>query len=77
MPHAISSPVEVVHLFLSPKFDQLPRVLLSKSVLESEVVSDVAVAVLELIQCGLEYLDGALWRDGAVFRTEDTERKSL
>ena len=60
MLHTISSPVEVVHLLLSPQFDQLPRVLLSKSILESEVVSDVAVSVLELIQCSLEYLDGAL-----------------
>ena len=63
-----------MHLLLSPKFDQLSRVLLSKSVFESEVVSDVTVAVLELIQCGLEHFDGALWRDGAVFRTGDRER---
>lgn len=49
-----------MHLLLSPKLDQLPWVLLPKPVLETVVLFDVAISVLELIQCGLEYLDGTL-----------------
>ena len=61
-------PVQIVHLLLRPEFDELPGVLLAHHVLEAEVVLDVAVAILELIQCRLKHLDSTLWRDCPVFR---------
>lgn len=62
-------PLEVMHLFLGPQSNNLAWVLLSKSVLETVVILDVPVPVLELIECRLEDLDGTLWGDGLAFHT--------
>lgn len=58
-----TSPFQVVHLFLSPKLHQLSWVYLPKPVLEAIVILDVAVSVLELVQCCLEDLDSTLGWD--------------
>lgn len=49
-----------MHLFLSPEADDLAGIQLAEAFLEAVVVLDVLVAVLELIECGLEDLEYTL-----------------
>jgi hypothetical protein len=49
-----------VHFFLSPEADDLAGIQLAEAFLEAVVVLDVLVAVLELIECGLEDLEYTL-----------------
>jgi hypothetical protein len=53
-------PLQVVHLLLGPHADNLARVLFPEASLEAIVVLDVAVSVLEFVQCGLEDLHRTL-----------------
>ena len=53
-------PLQVVHLLLGPHADNLARVLFPEASLETIVVLDVAISVLEFVQCGLEDLHRTL-----------------
>ena len=63
-------PLQIVHLFLCPHSHHLPGVLLAEAGLEAVIVFDVAIAILEFVESGLEHLHSTLGRQGAVFKTE-------
>ncbi len=52
-----------MQLLLRPHVDNLPRVLLAEALFESIIVPDVLFSCLELVQRGLEDLNGALFGD--------------
>lgn len=53
-----------MHLLLSPQPDDFARVQFAETVFEAIVIFDVAVSVLELVQCRLKHLQHHFIWDG-------------
>ena len=69
-------PGQVVHLFLCPQPDDLAWVEFAEAVLESVVVFNIAVPVLEFIQRGFEHLQYHLFWHGLLLQPGHTQNQA-